>query len=155
MEQAIPPRLFPQRLRIAVYGFVFVIFGYNFVDVKLWGTCGPDCPKMVVQGYVELSALDVLGKSFFLAAVLALHGGYRAYRYCSEPCIYDSGLRFGSHSHTGPFPPPKKKKKKKDKGPVCRFPEQAVLLQAKVPFSELHMVKPQQVSHEEGLCSSS
>ena len=81
LEQAIPPRLFPQRLRIALYGVGFALFTYNFVDIKLRGKCGPDCPKVVVQGYVELSALDVLGKSFFLAAVLALHGAYRACRY--------------------------------------------------------------------------
>ena len=103
LEQAIPPKLFPQRLRIAVYGFVFAIFAWNFVDAKLWRTCGQDCPKLVVEGYVELSALDISSKSFFIAAMLALHGGYRAYRYSLGACIYDSGLYSRSPPHTGPL----------------------------------------------------
>ena len=126
MEQAIPPKLFPQRLRVALYGFLSALFTYNLVDVKFWSTCGPDCPKLVVQGYVELSALDVLGKSFFLAAGLALHGAYRAYRYCWGGLR----LRFGSAFIWAHLP-------------VCRFPEQAVLLQAGVLFSELHRATPQ------------
>ena len=49
---------------------------------------------MIVEGYVELSAHDILNKSFFLSAVLALHGGYRALRFREHAVLLQSSVPF-------------------------------------------------------------
>ena len=102
---AIPLRLFPRGQRIAAFSFLVVLFSWLCAEI-LMGTVNRDSPKgnsqtrcqlrvhfapmgahpwrffmiVVIDGYVELSGLDVLKKSYFLAAGLALHGGYRAWR---------------------------------------------------------------------------
>ena len=50
---AIPPALFPQCVRIAVFGAVSALFLYVFVDGKIQ-SCGPHCPKGTTQTCILL-----------------------------------------------------------------------------------------------------
>ena len=62
---------------------------------------------VIVDGYVQLSAHDILYKSYFLTLALALHGA------CMRA---PTRTRARTHARTGGYR-------------ACRFPEQAVLLE--------------------------
>ena len=98
---AVPKSCASQRVRVATWAAVAIFNMANFIRAKVsggWlyaeGSTPLIEPKLVADGFVQLSCVDVLNKSYLTISLLSMHQSYHAWRFQDEAVLVKSGIPF-------------------------------------------------------------
>ena len=91
---SIPPELLSQHVRLAMFGFISAVFLFLCIEGKMLLDCNERCPKLIVDGYVVVSALQIAVRSYIIVCLLALHGFYRCWRFSTQAVLLEAPIPF-------------------------------------------------------------